>query len=371
MKIRVSLIACGFGVATICSSAFAQSSVTLYGLISGGWAFSTNQGGHHTYQAVSGTNQSPRWGLRGKEDIGGGTSVIFTLENGFNIYNGNASFNARLFGRQSYIGVTNTKWGTLTFGRQYDTVEDLLGLNTAYNWNGTIGDNDNTYANLHVNNSIKYTSQKIAGFQATAQYGFSNSTTGFNDNRSFGAGASYNYGSLNWNVAYTEFDSPYSATNPTGAIDTDYSPTYLTFDRSALGTHAYAKKQRIFGTGGFYSFGLLKLGALYTDVNFNYLDGQHLNIQNFSLSANYYVRPDFLLGAAYVYTTGDYTITGKKPKWNEVNLVADYYLSKRTDIALMVYLQQAGRGALADIQGYTSSSTNRQMVTTLGMRHTF
>ncbi|WP_260854246.1 porin [Paraburkholderia sp. BCC1886] len=371
MKIRVSLIAFCSSMAMMCSDASAQSSVTLYGLISGGLAFSTNQGGHHTYQAISGTNQSPRWGLRGNENIGGGTSVIFTLENGFNIYNGNASFNAREFGRQSYIGVTNKNWGTLTFGRQYDSVEDMLGLNTAYNWNGTIGDNDNTYANLHVNNSVKYTTQNLKGLQVTAQYGFSNSTTGFADNRSFGFGASYNVGSLNWSVAYTEFDSPYSASNPTGAIDTDYSPTYLTFDRSALHTHAYAKKQRIFGTGGGYSVGQLKLGALYTDVNFNYLDGQHLNIQNFSLSANYYVRPYFLLGAAYVYTAGAYTVTGKKPKWNELNVVADYYLSKRTDVALMIYLQQSGGGALADIQGYTSSSTNRQMVTTLGMRHTF
>ncbi|WP_179258446.1 porin [Caballeronia sordidicola] len=223
MKINSVLAACSMSAVLFCPIAFAQSSVTFYGLISGGVAYSTNQSGNHTYQTVSGTNQSPRWGLKGGEELGDATSAIFTLENGFNIFNGNASFNARQFGRQAFMGLTNTTWGTLTLGRQYDSVEDLLAMNTGFNWNGTIGDNDNTYNNIHVNDSIKYTSKTIGGLQVTALYGFSNSTTGFNNNRAFSMGASYNYGPVNWNVAYTEFDSPYSASNPTGAIDTDYS----------------------------------------------------------------------------------------------------------------------------------------------------
>ncbi|MDR5826321.1 porin [Caballeronia sp. LP006] len=371
MKTRQLAYPCLLCAAFYGSEAFAQSSVTLYGLISGGLAYSTNQSGHHSYQTASGTNQSPRWGLQGKEDIGGGTSVIFTLENGFNILNGTASYNARMFGRQAFVGLSNSTWGTVTFGRQYDSVEDLLDLNTGYNWNGTIGDNDNTYNNLHVNNAVKYTSPTYGGIRATAMYGFSNSASGFSDNRSFGGGLSYQSGPFNWNIAYTEFDHPYSATNQTGALDTDYAVSYLTFDRSALTTHAYADKQRIFGTGGFYNIGALKLGALYTDVNYFYLDGQHLNLQNFSVSANYMLHSDLLLGMGYVYTTGKYSITGSRPRWRELNLAADYFLSKRTDIALIVYLQEAGGGALADIQGYYASSTNRQLVTTLGIRHKF
>jgi len=371
MKLKSLLAAGGIGAVSICSSAFAQSSVTLYGLISTGLAYSTNQSGSHTYQTANGTYQGPRWGLRGTEDLGGGTSAIFTLENGFSILNGNSLNQGREFGRQSFVGLSNTNWGTLTLGRQYDSVVDFLGLNTAYNWNGTINDNDNTFNNIRVQNALKYTTQTFKGFKASALYGFSNSATGFNNNRAFSLGASYTQGPLNWNVAYAEYDSPYSATNQTGAIDSDYSAAYLTFNRSALKAHAYASKQRIFGTGGVYSIGALKLGALYTDVNYTYLDAQHLNVQNFSLSANYFLRPDILLGAAYVYTVGQYTITDQKPKWNEVNLVADYILSKRTDIALMVYLQQAGGGARADIEGYYASTTNRQLVTTLGIRHTF
>ena len=40
----------------------AQSSITLYGLISAGVGFATNQGGKNAWQALSGTNQNPRWG---------------------------------------------------------------------------------------------------------------------------------------------------------------------------------------------------------------------------------------------------------------------------------------------------------------------
>jgi predicted porin len=35
--------------------------------------------------ALSGTNQNPRIGFRGQEDLGDGTKAIFVLENGFNV----------------------------------------------------------------------------------------------------------------------------------------------------------------------------------------------------------------------------------------------------------------------------------------------
>jgi hypothetical protein len=48
-----------------------------------------------------------------------GLSAIFTLENGFNASNGALGQNGRLFGRQAYVGLASTRYGTLTFGRQY------------------------------------------------------------------------------------------------------------------------------------------------------------------------------------------------------------------------------------------------------------
>ena len=65
------------------STAHAQSSVTLYGIIDEGFNINTNSGGKHLYNLSSGVMQGSRWGLRGAEDLGGGAKAIFVLENGF------------------------------------------------------------------------------------------------------------------------------------------------------------------------------------------------------------------------------------------------------------------------------------------------
>ncbi|MBX4378575.1 porin, partial [Mycobacterium tuberculosis] len=78
--------------------------------------------------------------------------------------------------------------GSLTLGRQFDSITDVLGPLTANgNWAGTLFshplDNDNTDATFHVDNAVKYTSGTYGGFSATAMYGFSNQAGGFALNR--------------------------------------------------------------------------------------------------------------------------------------------------------------------------------------------
>src|ERR1700744_1205877 len=93
--------------AACCSSyAMAQSSVTLYGLISTGISYSSNTKGadgkgHGTVMMSSGVLQPPRWGITGNEDLGSGLNAIFTLESGFGSNNGTMSQGGRLFGRQA------------------------------------------------------------------------------------------------------------------------------------------------------------------------------------------------------------------------------------------------------------------------------
>ena len=55
--------------------AFAQSSVTLYGIIDDGLDSTRNAAGHSAYQMVSGETEGSRWGLKGNEDLGGGGIV--------------------------------------------------------------------------------------------------------------------------------------------------------------------------------------------------------------------------------------------------------------------------------------------------------
>jgi GBP family porin len=81
----------------LASAAHAQSSVTLFGLIDTGLVYSNNAranaakttGGSGTqWQELAGVINTPRWGLRGTEDLGGGLSAVFWLESGFNSTNG-------------------------------------------------------------------------------------------------------------------------------------------------------------------------------------------------------------------------------------------------------------------------------------------
>src|ERR1700684_1507257 len=85
-------------------TAHAQSSVTLYGTLDAGLVYSNNQGGHSNWQQGSGSVSNTYFGLRGNEDLGGGLHAIFTLENGFNINNGQFNASNTLVNRQDVVG---------------------------------------------------------------------------------------------------------------------------------------------------------------------------------------------------------------------------------------------------------------------------
>lgn len=94
-------LALGFGFGfEFAAPAFAQTSVTLYGVIDEGFDYTNNVLGSHNYALQSGLAQGSRWGLKGAEDLGGGLRAIFQLENGFNVNNGRLLQGGLEFGRQ-------------------------------------------------------------------------------------------------------------------------------------------------------------------------------------------------------------------------------------------------------------------------------
>ncbi len=113
--------------------AHAQSSVTLYGIVDAGIAYvhnAQNANGGNASSLVkfsSGNLSGSRWGLRGTEDLGGGLAALFQLENGFNIGTGALGQGQREFGRKAVVGLSSSTYGTVTLGRQYDPVVDLVG----------------------------------------------------------------------------------------------------------------------------------------------------------------------------------------------------------------------------------------------------
>ncbi len=73
------------------SAAMAQSTVTIYGLLDGGYNHITGLRNGTANRIDSGLMEGSRFGLRGSEDIGGGYKAIFTLENRLELDTGSVS----------------------------------------------------------------------------------------------------------------------------------------------------------------------------------------------------------------------------------------------------------------------------------------
>jgi predicted porin len=380
MRIK-ALLCAALGCASV--SVLAQSSVTLYGVLDEGVDFTSNVGGSKTYELSSGYASGSRWGLRGVEDLGGGTKALFQLESGVNISTGAAAQGGRMFGRQAYVGLQNSNLGTVTFGRQYDSVVDYLAPTTA---NGNFAgylfahpfDNDNTDNSFRVNNTVKYASPSFGGFKFGGTYSFSNDT-GFANNRVYSVGASYSNGGLLAGAAYMRADNP--GMNAGGAIATN--------DASFI-----AERMQVFGAGVNYAFGPATVGLAYTNSSYKSPIGngyigvpidngtalKNIKYQNFEVNGKYQFTPSFFVGGQYVYSIETYDADSGtvKPRIHSAGLMADYFLSKRTDVYVQGAYQlihNATTGSALD-GGYVPgaqglSSNRRQFVGRVALRHAF
>ncbi|EYS86887.1 porin [Cupriavidus sp. SK-4] len=360
--------AIGTGLMAMGACAQAQGSIQLYGLLSGGVAYVSNAGGHPLVMADSGNLQSPRWGLRGKEDLGQGLQAIFQLESGFSLKTGALGQNGRLFGRQAYVGISSASAGTVTLGRQYDAVPQFLGrIETAGN-EVSVGDIDNAFNSFRVQNAITYVTPDLGGMKAMVMYGASDKAGEIANNRAYSFGLDYERNGLKLALAHTTLDNPGSADNTGGAVVGDYGTM---FKRSIETPSAGVRRQRVSAAGGMYTAGKAQIGALATDTRLNYADGSDLRIDNYHLNVNYQVVRNTYLGAAWLYASGKYS-SGQAPKWQQFTLFVDQFLSKRTDIFLIGRYQRAmGDATTAAIFGYPTSAGRDQVVVTTGMRHRF
>src|ERR1700743_2659772 len=121
---------------TVAGTAHAQSSVTLYGLLDEGLLFNTNAKnivngknvGGRQFSVDSNTGSlGSRWGIRVIEDLGGGMNAVAGVESGINVSTGQFGQGGTAFGRQAYVGLGSKSYGTVTLGRQYDSVNDYVG----------------------------------------------------------------------------------------------------------------------------------------------------------------------------------------------------------------------------------------------------
>lgn len=368
-------------IGSIASSAHAQSGVTLYGIIDDGIAYVNNIGGAHSVQASTANLYGNRFGLKGAEDLGQGLKAVFALEGGFNGFNGRQGQGSREFGRQAYVGLADTTYGTLTLGRQYDPIVDTVSNFSAQNEWATDyaahpGDADNLDGDYRINNSVKYVSPTYRGLQLETLYGFSNQAStgggeGFSNNRAYGVSLSYANGSLNLAAGYLKLDNPNAANNTNGAVSGDFGGTLYVSPQSG----AAATSQQVVAAGGTYAIGKATLGAVYTNVKLTYLDQTSLHLDNYEINGQYQLTPALLLGLAYTYTDGksDMLTGAQHPRFHQAEIGANYFLSRRTAVYLVGAFQQAaGDARSAEIAELDeASSTNRQVLVVAGIKHSF
>ena len=317
LALSMLLVACGV---------HAQSSVTLYGSLDAGVGYVSNLRGGRAFIAQQGTLQADRWGLTGVEDLGGGLKTVFKLESGFSTISGAMSSAGTLFNRQAYVGLSESRIGTVTLGRQTDFHFEMLGpLSTAQ----TLG----------------------------AMYGFTNqssSTTG----RSISFGATYGYGPLNLAAAYSEYRD--RTLNLAGGLGlTSFEGIGLTASAPFV-----ADSVRNAGIGGSFQIGRVQLHALLTQVRIEER-GRADNYRTIDGGANFQVTPAYMIGV------GAWTTTFAGERWTQVTIANVYALSKLTQLYADVMVEQASSGAVANTLGIGPSSSNRQTVVLAGVHQLF
>lgn len=391
-KLLLALLAVtGFGVAQ------AQSSVSIYGILDVGYIGTNYQGvgtSATTKQQTSAigqsAEQSSRLGFRGQEDLGGGTSALFTIETGITPEAGTASsFN----NRQTFVGIKQNGIGTVAIGTQYTPVYVATTKTDAGQVNNMIGDAiyatspqgaagnsglapySNTTSSsgtsdamtVRASNAITATTDTFYGFSGTGMYVLNNtnqtqtsSTTGGNTNfNGWGLGVNYEWQKLYLTANYQALKSYQSAATLT-------SPTPSLWTSAAGGVNTQDNQTYLAGT---YDFGILKAYAQY--INRKATDtlntGYFAQRKAEQIGVRGYWTPTIeswaSAGLGKVTAFGVGQPTANFTAWQ---LGSNYYLSKRTNLYAIVGSTQTS--SVASAGGNPAISGNNYAV---GVKHTF
>ena len=344
--------------AMVAGTAFAQSSVTLYGVLDTGVRFSNNadgKGNNATYM-TTGTLSNSRFGLKGIEDLGDGLKAGFQLESGFDLGNGgqNGAVSDRIFNRIAKVGL-DSGYGSLYFGRQYSVLYNVIGmyeptdyLNTAGNAPPSNGDGSGrvipTYGYTdgnRVDNNIYY-SGTFGPVTAHLSYGLG----GVPDNNSSGShkaiGLTYSDGGLQLGAAFNRtVSNANSITYKAGANNlAEVKSIYADPNATTYNTDTVT-------VGGSYTWGPVK-GMLGYARNKNPMYGSTVlndtNQYTYFGGLVYSVTPMLDLTAAYYRDKYNGNNKHADGKADTVVVVADYKLSKRTEVYASYDYTRTGAG---------------------------
>lgn len=347
------------------SAAFAQSSVTLFGVVD---ASVESVKGDNTVTRVSSDNlASSRIGFKGTEDLGGGLKANFFLDASVKTDTG-AADSSRLFGRSAWAGLAGG-FGEVRIGRQDSLIGALgaavLGTRQAYD-ELVVARTLGAVAYRRLDNALTYVAPTfVPGLNLAAQYTTQADSTvagaesyGNNAGRGYGLSANYANGPLAAGISYIH-------------VNTD-----VRGDIENTGVLVY----------GSYDLGVAKLTGYY---NQDGRDGAFDKRQVFGIKAAVPVAQGVTLSAGYAAVknataaaattsatlasaSADFAPDNRKDDGADIfTLKAQYDLSKRTALyALFTQVNNDDNAALNVSQVATSAGKSSRGLA-VGVRHNF
>ncbi|OAJ61206.1 porin [Paraburkholderia ginsengiterrae] len=368
---KAGVLAGVISTVSLCSvPAHAQSSVTLYGLMDAGIRYTTraDPAGDSQFKLGSGENES-HFGIKGAEDIGGGTKVVFDIEDRFFVNTG-AVDPAYPFFNTAFVGLQSNTYGKLTMGRQLNPLSDAVlsafvtnrWLPTFYQFRPEV-----TMAQgVWTSNMVKYAA-RWQYLTAEVSYAFGGMAGQFGAGSQIGASILYLPGApLTFAAAYLDSRD---AVNSDAHLKSWTAGGSYTFDSTTF-TFGWSVNRQDPGFAGNFPNGPFSAPAL-TALKFNTFSSR----QMFFGGVTQLIGTATHLSANVWRTTQSGKTQPSDGNATQFQLLADYNWSKRTDTYVEVdYSLYRGGMIGAQFQGINAVSSafgSTQLGVTAGVRHLF
>lgn len=343
------------------SSAFAQSTVTVYGIVDTSirYVSSDNAAGNSNLKMDNGAISNSRIGFKGTEDLGGGLKANFRLENGFNSDTGGFSTAGTLFSRQSWVGLSNS-YGQISLGRQNTPLFDLMADHFDPLTVGNYAANSWLPAGatlVRTPNMIKYYGT-FGGVSAGLSWAMGEQAGSVRRGSQVSSSLQYTTGNLSLGGGYQQTVSGTNSDNK----DTAYnlSVSYVLGAAKLYGGY-YKIKDRTGTTSAYFA---LENSPAATSGG---VVGLERKDDGFFLGTTYQLTPAWALtGAAYYDKSKNVSVAGDSGKRYALVGVAEYALSKRTQVYGTVDYNKAKDAAQIEQAGKNSVTG-----LSVGIRHIF
>jgi predicted porin len=330
-------------------AAHAQSSVTVSGALEVGY---TSKDIREISSTTTNTKQSsftsghvitPNITFSGTEDLGGGLSAGFFIQEEFDTATGTVDTSgSSLKLSQTFITLGSKQFGSINLGNKNHVTRDAGGV---YRFFGDIGrlpgvfNKTNNFAN-----TVEYVSPRISGFAISAGYGSANKT--LSTGTSAGTHTNITPASLTtFGINGTVGKGTIAATHETNAV----AATAAGLEQAQLTQITVA---------GNYDFGMAKVGLVYADQAFKQAggaDGGKRTAMGVHLAAP--VTKAITLGASFTSINVKPAAGGDEPKADIFTVAAQYAFSKRTSVygSYQMLRNNGTANALADVAANATS----------------